>query len=230
MPTPAIETVNKDSNVITNTLTGCVKWFNNRLNYGFITVLTEGEHLNEDIFVHQSNIKTAKECFRTLFTGECVNFELATSDNEKHPFHAVNVRGFNNLMCEVDVRNVRAFSNLMYEVERFNRGGGRGRGFSGGRGRGRGFSGGRGRGFGGGRGRGSGRDFGGDNTRGDRELSVDNSVSTSVENNEASEPKVANETPVITPSTSANSTQDASAGASRRGRGRGRGRGNKVSA
>ena len=34
-------------------LTGCVKWFNNSLNYGFITVLTEGEYLNLDVFSHQ---------------------------------------------------------------------------------------------------------------------------------------------------------------------------------
>ena len=34
----------------TKMLTGCVKWFNNNLNYGFITVLTEGENQNLDIF------------------------------------------------------------------------------------------------------------------------------------------------------------------------------------
>lgn len=84
------------------TLTGCVKWFNNSLNYGFITVLSEGEHHNADIFVHQSNIKTKRDCFRTLYTGECVQFELTKSDNEKHPVHAVNVTGFNggSLHCE----------------------------------------------------------------------------------------------------------------------------------
>ena len=83
-------------------LTGCDKWFNNNLNYGFITVLTEGEHHNIDIFSHQSNIKTKRECFRTLYTGECVQFELTKSDNDKHPVHAVNISGFNGclLHCE----------------------------------------------------------------------------------------------------------------------------------
>lgn len=83
-------------------LTGCVKWFNNSLNYGFITVLTEGEYLNMDIFSHQSNIKTKRECFRTLYTGECVQFELAKSNNDKHPMHAINISGFNGclLHCE----------------------------------------------------------------------------------------------------------------------------------
>ena len=99
-------------------LTGCVKWFNNGLNYGFITVLTEGEHHNADIFVHQSNIKTKQDCFRTLYTGECVQFELAKSDNEKHPIHAVNVAGYNGTLLHCE--------NPSYRPRRFNNQGGRG--------------------------------------------------------------------------------------------------------
>ena len=34
---------------------GQVKWFSNQLNYGFITVLSEGEHNGIDVFVHQTN-------------------------------------------------------------------------------------------------------------------------------------------------------------------------------
>jgi cold shock CspA family protein len=93
-------------------LTGCVKWFDNGLNYGFITVLTEGEHHNTDVFVHQSNIQTKRDCFRTLYTGECVQFALAKSDNEKHPFHAVNVNGFNGVMLHCENPNYRPRSNF----------------------------------------------------------------------------------------------------------------------
>ena len=89
-------------------LTGCVKWFNNNLNYGFITVLTEGEHLNVDVFSHQSNIKTKNNCFRTLYTGECVQFELAKSDNDKHPFHAINISGFNGGLLHCENPNYRS--------------------------------------------------------------------------------------------------------------------------
>ena len=83
-------------------LTGCVKWFNHNLNYGFVTVLTEGENHNVDVFVHQSNIKTKNDCYRTLSPGECVQFEITKSENSTHPFHAVNVTGFNGglLNCE----------------------------------------------------------------------------------------------------------------------------------
>lgn len=88
-------------------LTGCVKWFDNGLNYGFITVLTEGVHYNTDIFVHQSNIQTKRECFRTLYTGECVQFTLTASDNAKHPYHAVAVSGFNGAMLHCENPNYR---------------------------------------------------------------------------------------------------------------------------
>jgi cold shock CspA family protein len=88
-------------------LTGCVKWFDNGLNYGFVTVLTEGDHHNTDIFVHQSNIKTKRDCYRTLYTGECVQFEIAKSDNEKHPFHAVNVSGYNGTLLHCENPNYR---------------------------------------------------------------------------------------------------------------------------
>lgn len=101
-------------------LTGCVKWFDNGLNYGFITVLSEGEHNNTDIFVHQSNIQTKRDCFRTLYTGECVQFSLAKSDNAKHPYHAVNVAGYNGTLLHCENPNYRP------------------RGFRGGRGRGNG--------------------------------------------------------------------------------------------
>ena len=58
------------------------------------------------MFVHQSNLQTKKECFRTLFTGECIQFVLTNSTNEKHPLHAVNVTGYNGnpLHCEASIK------------------------------------------------------------------------------------------------------------------------------
>ena len=122
----ATETASASST--TSPLTGCVKWFNNGLNYGFITVLSEGVNRNSDIFVHQSNIRTAKECFRTLYTGECVQFELANSDNEKHPVHAVNVRGFNGVQLRCEVPRGNGFGRIGGSSNGRGRGGGRGRG------------------------------------------------------------------------------------------------------
>ena len=47
-------------------LSGCVKWFNSKHKYGFITVLSDGEFKNVDLFVHQSNIITKEPCYRFL--------------------------------------------------------------------------------------------------------------------------------------------------------------------
>jgi len=83
-------------------LNGQVKWFNNHLNYGFITSISEGEYKGMDIFVHQTNIRASG--FRTLQNGEYVEFNLIkNADGEKHPYYASSVSGINGgkLMCEI---------------------------------------------------------------------------------------------------------------------------------
>ena len=84
-------------------LSGCVKWFNSKHKYGFITVSTEGEYKNIDLFVHQSNINTKEPCYRFLIAGENVKFEVKVTNDEKHPSQAVNVSELNggSLKCEV---------------------------------------------------------------------------------------------------------------------------------
>ena len=88
---------------MSSTISGTVKWFNSKHKYGFITVLSEGEYKNTDLFVHQSNIITKEPCYRFLVAEENVIFEIKTTDNEKHPKQAVNVSGLNGvtLKCEM---------------------------------------------------------------------------------------------------------------------------------
>ena len=84
-------------------LTGCVKWFDNSLNYGFVTVISTGEHHGKDVFAHQSNIKTqSPETYRSLNCGECVEFYLTSTSDERHPEHATDISGYqgNKLQCE----------------------------------------------------------------------------------------------------------------------------------
>lgn len=52
---------------------GKVKWFDNRLGFGFIAGET-----GPDIFVHHTSI--LGKGFKTLVQGEKVNFELVTSE------------------------------------------------------------------------------------------------------------------------------------------------------
>lgn len=93
-------------------LSGSVKWFNSKHKYGFITVLSEGEFKNIDLFVHQSNIITKEPCYRFLVAGENVKFELKSTNDEKHPNQAVNITGINDisLKCETP-RQPRQFND-----------------------------------------------------------------------------------------------------------------------
>ena len=79
--------------------TGCCKWFSRSYGFGFITVTSEGEHQNKDIFVHHTGIKPLNSSFRTLTTGEYINFDVVSSDKG---LQAVSVTGIGGgaLMCD----------------------------------------------------------------------------------------------------------------------------------
>ena len=81
--------------------TGCVKWFNNKAGYGFLTT-SEGENAGDDIFVHHSAIKVSQEQYKYLVQGEYVSFTKISTENQKHAFQAGNVTGVggHKLMCE----------------------------------------------------------------------------------------------------------------------------------
>ena len=98
---------------------GQVKWFNNRLGYGFITIVSPGAHNNEDIFVHQQHITPKTSDYRSLQQGEYVSFQLGTADANsdaapsetaggKHVNQAVKVTGVfgGALMCDQIPRRV----------------------------------------------------------------------------------------------------------------------------
>ena len=109
-------------------IVGQVKWFSNQLNYGFITVLTDGEHNGIDVFVHQTNICPQVSNYRTLTQGEYVSFILTHNEGEKHPYHGTNITGYGGgkLMCDFhqsSPRNSRG-NNVRSEGQNDNEGGG----------------------------------------------------------------------------------------------------------
>jgi len=104
------------------TLTGRVKWFNNKAGYGFITSTT-GANAGTDVFVHHSGINVESQQYKYLVQGEYVNFVLDKTESGNHEFQASNVNGVNGgkLMCETRrefklARSVYKTSNPTDEV------------------------------------------------------------------------------------------------------------------
>ena len=89
------------SSTSSNTLTGRVKWFNNKAGYGFITV-TDGVHSGTDIFVHHSGINVENQQYKYLVQGEYVDFVLDKTQGGTHEYQASKVIGVKGgkLMCE----------------------------------------------------------------------------------------------------------------------------------
>lgn len=93
-------------------VTGCVKWFNNKAGYGFITLL-DSDKEGTDIFVHHSSIVIKGTHYKYLVQGEyvsCLIHDCKNDDNDsKHEFQAKDVTGIlsGNLMCETHNENKR---------------------------------------------------------------------------------------------------------------------------
>jgi cold shock CspA family protein len=85
----------------TETLIGCVKWFNNKAGYGFITT-TDTTSPVTDIFVHHSSINVDNPQYKYLIQGEYIQFNLLKTTSSNHEWQAININGINGgkLMCE----------------------------------------------------------------------------------------------------------------------------------
>ena len=97
---------------------GRVKWFNTKSGFGFITVISSGSHLDEDIFAHHSSVTVSDEQYKYLIQGEYVEFELeAAAAGGSHKFQAKKVTGIygGKLMCET--RNEFRQSRNIYKGE-----------------------------------------------------------------------------------------------------------------
>ena len=89
-----------------------VKWFNDKLGYGFLTDLCALRHgqvidtgTEHDIFVYMDDIKPKISSYKTLYTGEYVEItKVAASDGR---FQAKNVTGPQNNGLMVDFGRIR---------------------------------------------------------------------------------------------------------------------------
>ena len=83
-------------------LIGKVKWFNNKAGYGFITVSSDGDLENKDVFVHYSNINVTNSQYKYLVQGEYVEFTISKTEGGQHEYQATNITGIKGgaIMCE----------------------------------------------------------------------------------------------------------------------------------
>tara|TARA_Y100000996_G_scaffold415342_1_gene409495 strand:+ start:1811 stop:2260 length:450 start_codon:yes stop_codon:yes gene_type:complete len=86
-----------DQDVIpSDPLEAVVKWYDNKLKYGFVTLLDS----KEDIFVHYNSIVChSKTVYKTLFAGEYITTTLIDSDKGKQCFEVKGIRE-GLLLCE----------------------------------------------------------------------------------------------------------------------------------
>ena len=88
---------------------GQVKWFNNKVGYGFITV-TEGEFATKDIFVHYSKISTEDDSqYLYLVQGEYVEFVIERANTDNHEFQATSITGVKGgkMICQTRIANTK---------------------------------------------------------------------------------------------------------------------------
>ena len=95
MPTPVQQQPIVEESCRSKREIGCVKWFNNKAGYGFLSVSSEGTSEPRDVFVHHSAIKVGQE------------FAFATVTTEGHKYQAASVSGVRGgkLMCETRNEN-----------------------------------------------------------------------------------------------------------------------------
>jgi cold shock CspA family protein len=88
--------------VASTSTTGCVKWFNNKAGYGFITVTDSTTNESRDVFVHHTAIQVGQSQYKYLVQGEYVELTISPVNNDKHEVQVSEVRGVKGgkLMCE----------------------------------------------------------------------------------------------------------------------------------
>lgn len=71
---------------------GNVKWFSDRLGYGFVTI-QNGAHKGNDVFLHHSSIHPLNSVYKSLSKGEYVALDIVDGTNGKQCANVTGVLG-----------------------------------------------------------------------------------------------------------------------------------------
>jgi cold shock CspA family protein len=92
-----------------NQFWGVVKWFNNKLAYGFMTLKggPKEDLVNTNMFVHYTSVEPEYSTYRTLVSGEYVSFNIKEHDKG---YQAINVKGYKDgsIICDHNVMNMNS--------------------------------------------------------------------------------------------------------------------------
>ena len=97
----------------TNTVhTGRVKWYNSRKNHGFIVDLDTGT----EVFVHADDLRPTEAEYKTLYTGEYVEFKMQPS-NRGGADKAAEVTGIRGgtLLCDMGHLRFTSYSRMHFD-------------------------------------------------------------------------------------------------------------------
>ena len=78
---------------------GQVKWWNDKLGFGFATIC-DGEDRGRDVFVHHTGVRPLYSNYRTLRKGEYVSFNITHGHNGQQAVDVTGVCG-GMLMCDI---------------------------------------------------------------------------------------------------------------------------------
>ena len=78
---------------------GQVKWWTDRLGYGYATICA-GPEKGKDVFVHHTGIRPKNGNYGTLVKGEYINFNITRGHNGQQATDVTGIGG-GGLMCDV---------------------------------------------------------------------------------------------------------------------------------
>ena len=96
---------------------GCVKWFDSKKGFGFVTVLTpELDKTGSDIFIHFSNI-CVEDNYKRVYPGEYIEFDIGKSPDGRPCCTTVTGIYGGNLLTQNEDHKYKIFPKNNREVE-----------------------------------------------------------------------------------------------------------------